>query len=137
MGKIRNQVAPATAVESAIVAVTEETSVTTEVNGEVIHNSPAVASNGNKKYDVPKLFEQFKTKSAVIRFLSSEGLEAKEIHKILKDGGVTNAQGDPIIYQHVYNVLNQKLRSAETKPAESKELEEPTESTESTTETAE
>lgn len=129
MGKIRNQVAPAIASESTIVAVTEETSVTTEVNGAAIHNSTA---NGNKKYDVPKLFEQFKTKSAVIRFLSSEGLEAKEIHKILKDGGITNAQGDPIIYQHVYNVLNQKLRSTETKPAETQpaETKDPAETTE-------
>ena len=52
------------------------------------------------------LITQYKTKSGVIRGLSSEGLDTKTIYKTLKDLNVTNGSGtNPIRYQHVRNVL--------------------------------
>jgi hypothetical protein len=55
-----------------------------------------------KKFDVPALFEKMKTKSAVVRFLDSEGLKRGEIAKLLN-----------IRYQHVRNILVTPLKKTE------------------------
>jgi glutaredoxin len=72
--------------------------------------APAVEK---KSYNVPQLFVDHKNKSGVIRFLSSEGLKTGEITKILQDGGVKSANGTPIRYQHVRNVLTQPVKKVE------------------------
>lgn len=47
-----------------------------------------------------------KSKSGVIRFLHSSGMDTKTIHKFLTKNEVTNNDGThPIRYQHVRNVL--------------------------------
>ena len=48
-----------------------------------------------------------KSKSQVIRYLNSTGMDTKTIHKFLTSFNVTNEKGThPIRYQHVRNVLN-------------------------------
>jgi hypothetical protein len=68
--------------------------VTTEIVAEV------------PKYIIKDLMETHKTKSAVIRFLTSEGVERGAIVKIFTDGGVK------MIYQHVRNVQMQPVKKA-------------------------
>lgn len=53
-----------------------------------------------KKFDLVALTEKLKTKSAVIRYLSSEGMKRGEIAKLLN-----------IRYQHVRNVLIQPVKT--------------------------
>ena len=68
--------------------------------------APATEDHSKKTYNVKSLFEEHKTKSAVIRFLSGEGLKVSEIHKLLVEGGIKNNEGtNDIRYQHVRNVL--------------------------------
>lgn len=55
-------------------------------------------------YNIKELLEQFKTKSAVIRHLHSEGLSRGAIVKVFTEGG------EKMIYQHVRNVLITPLK---------------------------
>lgn len=86
-------------------------------NEDQIESGKMVAKVDNVKesktsYDVPALFDQYKTKSAVIRFLNGEGLKTAEIHKVLADAGVTNNAGtEKIRYQHVRNVLKTPVKN--------------------------
>ena len=63
------------------------------------HNAPTVDNEKVAKYELQGLIETHKTKSAVIRYLSSQGLSRSEIVKVFNNGG------DPIRYQHVRSVL--------------------------------
>lgn len=82
-----------------------------------VASSPEAANLQTPKYSVSELFETHKNKSSVIRFLSSEGLSVKEITKILQEAGITSANGTPIRYQHVRNVIKQPLKAASTSAA--------------------
>lgn len=58
-------------------------------------------------YNVPELLTQLQSKSAVIRYLASQGMNVKTIHKLLIQHSWTNNEGThPFRYQHVRNVLN-------------------------------
>lgn len=71
-----------------------------EVQNEVVIESVAPT------YNVNKLLEELKSKSSVIRYLNSQGLDCKSIYKLLSDSSWTNNSGThPIRYQHVRNVL--------------------------------
>lgn len=61
-------------------------------------NTPTV-NPITEKFDLDKLREEHKTKSAVIRFLTKEGYERKHIAKFMN-----------IRYQHVRNVQTQVLK---------------------------
>ena len=63
------------------------------------HNAPTVDEDKVNKYKLAELMEEHDTKSAVIRFLSSQQLSRSEIVKVFNNGG------DPIRYQHVRSVL--------------------------------
>lgn len=65
-----------------------------EATNEVINEAPA--------YDVGKLMDEHKTKSAVIRYLAAQGMKKGDIAKLLD-----------IRYQHVRNVLVQPLKKAQ------------------------
>jgi hypothetical protein len=81
---------------------------------ESVENNQTVETVEIKKtYDIPALFTEHKTKSNVIRFLSSEGLKTGEIAKMLQDAGVVSVNGTPIRYQHVRNVLTQPVKKTE------------------------
>jgi hypothetical protein len=57
------------------------------------------------QYDLAKVkSEHGNTKSGAIRYLASEGLSRSDIVKVFKNGG------DPIVYQHVRQVLVQKVK---------------------------
>lgn len=58
-------------------------------------------------YNVTELLTNLKSKSAVIRYLSSEQIDTKGIYKILTEAKwMNNENTHPIRYQHVRNVLN-------------------------------
>lgn len=54
-----------------------------------------------EKYVLVELYEQYKTKSAVIRFLHSQGYKVGEIAKFMG-----------IIYQHARNVIKQPQKKS-------------------------
>lgn len=72
----------------------------------------ASSNKEEKKYDIKQLLTTYKTKSAVIRYLASEGVSRGAIVKIFTDGG------EKMIYQHVRNVLVQPLKKVEEKKEE-------------------
>lgn len=69
------------------------------------HNTPTVDDEKVNQYELAGLLETHKTKSATIRYLSSQGLSRSEIVKVFNNGG------DPIRYQHVRSVLVQPVRA--------------------------
>lgn len=73
--------------------------------------APKTAEAPKPAYDALARLTELKSKSAVIREMSSQGMKPAEIHKTLKAHKVFNS-GKPgfediaIRYQHVRNVLN-------------------------------
>lgn len=58
-------------------------------------------------FNYQELVMKYPTKSQLIRYLNSEGMDTKTIHKFLTENKVMNTSGThPIRYQHVRNVLN-------------------------------
>lgn len=70
-------------------------------------NEPAVPEAAAPQFELPKLMEEHKTKSNVIRFLSGQGWTRSQIASFMG-----------IRYQHVRNVLVQPLKQKddEAKP---------------------
>jgi len=54
-----------------------------------------------------KVVDGLETVSARIRYLTKEGLTRSQITKV-----ITNAKGDPLLYQHVRNVQMQTIAKA-------------------------
>lgn len=92
-----------------------------KVENQVEESIETVVTEPKKSYDVKALFDQYKTKSAVIRFLNGEGLKTAEIHKVLADAGVMNNAGtEKIRYQHVRNVLKTPVKNTMVPSSDSK-----------------
>ena len=76
-----------------------------------VKNETTVVEAPKPSYDALARLTVLKSKSAVIREMSANGMKAAEIHKLLKTHKVFNS-GKPgfedtaIRYQHVRNVLN-------------------------------
>lgn len=65
-----------------------------------------VESIVTKTFNYQELLTNLKSKSGVIRYLNSEGMDTKTIHKFLTENKVMNNDNShPIRYQHVRNVL--------------------------------
>lgn len=71
-------------------------------NVELEVSNEVVSQEVSKTYNYDELMTQYKTKSSVIRFLSTEGMKRSEIAKFMN-----------IRYQHVRNVLTQPLKKTE------------------------
>lgn len=74
-----------------------------KIQNEVIESS-IVTSENVSTYN--ELLTIHKSKSQVIRYLHSQGMDVKTIYSFLTLNGVTNNDGShPIRYQHVRNVI--------------------------------
>jgi hypothetical protein len=92
-------------------------------NAQTVEQSNETTQTVAKTYDVSALLNEHKTKSAVIRYLASQGETVASIHKILVSAGwKSEKSGEPIRYQHVRNVLKTPAkRQAATAPVASEE----------------
>jgi hypothetical protein len=64
------------------------------------------------KIDVLQMIADAGSKSKVIRKLSADGMATKDIVKLFRDAGVKSSNGNPFIYQHARNVLNQPIKKS-------------------------
>lgn len=83
----------------------------TQIVEPIVTETPVVEA-AKPQFELPKLMDEHKTKSNVIRFLSSQGWTRSQIASFMN-----------IRYQHVRNVLIQPLKQGVEAPAEQPEQE--------------
>lgn len=70
-----------------------------KTNTQIVESNESETQNQKLQFELPKLMDEHKTKSNVIRFLSSQGWTRSQIASFMN-----------IRYQHVRNVLIQPLK---------------------------
>lgn len=94
--------------------LTPTTMETTETTNETVVEGNTVLKTGEtpEKIDVLGMISSMGSKSKVIRKLSADGMATKDIVKLFREAGVKSSNGNPFIYQHARNVLNQPVKKS-------------------------